>query len=135
MCWILPTVVRIGDFFGWYNPIIGDIGAFMSYTQGFWDTLAYCYTCPVFREWEKWYNSNDNKATSPRNEMAASGSSNNGEDNAEPSNDNRILLTTSPSSDRRQLSTLQINSVGLFHSNWDEYSDEEDSNDITYPRL
>ena len=108
------------------------MGTFLSYAQGFWDTMAYCYTCPVFREWKKWYN-ND------KNNIDAIKIGNNGDENMESSaGGNRVLLTGAQSSDRRQLSTLQIVSIALFQaSNWDdEYdSDEEDSDNIIHPRL
>ena len=53
-CWLLPTVHRLGEIFGW-DPEGLVIGAtFTSYLQGFLDALVYFNTTPALKLWSTW---------------------------------------------------------------------------------
>jgi hypothetical protein len=53
LCWVAPTIVRIGDAFGWSDPTIDGISQFMSYFQGFLDAVVYFSISSALKEWRK----------------------------------------------------------------------------------
>lgn len=56
LSWTIPTILRIGETFGWQSPdILDQIGRITIYIHGFLIFLVYCSTSPCLQIWKQYF--------------------------------------------------------------------------------